>query len=90
MNMILTFTIVFATLMLAVAVMNKMSSHRLNGELDDLKTRLAEAEKENQLLREEIMRITKKGGIGEETVLSIAGEMAGWRTSHGRCVTGYY
>ena len=80
MNMILTFTIVFATLMLAVAVMNKMSSHRLNGELDDLKTRLAEAEKENQLLREEIMRITKKGGISEETVLSIAGEMAGWRT----------
>ena len=71
MNMILTFTIVFATLMLAVAVMNKMSSHRLNGELDDLKTRLAEAEKENQLLREEIMRITKKGGISE-TVLSIA------------------
>ena len=76
MNMILTFTIVFATLMLAVAVMNKMSSHRLNGELDDLKTRLAEAEKENQLLREEIMRITKKGGISEATVLSIAGEMA--------------
>lgn len=76
MNMILTFTIVFATLTLAVAVMNKMSSHRLNGELDDLRTRLAEAEKEKQLLREEIMRITKKGGISEETVLSIAGEMA--------------
>lgn len=76
MNMILTFTIVFATLTLAVAVMNKVSNHRLNGELDDLKTRLAEVEKEKQLLREEIMRITKKGGISEETVLSIAGEMA--------------
>lgn len=76
MNMILTFTIVFATLTLAVAVMNKVSNHRLNGELDDLKTRLTEAEKEKQLLREEIMRITKKGGISEATVLSIAGEMA--------------
>jgi len=40
MNMILTFTIVFATLMLAVAVMNKFSNHRLLGELDDLKSRL--------------------------------------------------
>ena len=45
MNIILTFTIVFATLMLAVAVMNKVSNHRLIGELDELKTRLKESEK---------------------------------------------
>ena len=76
MNMILTFTIVFATLMLVVAVMNKVSNHRLLGELADLKSRLKESEKEKKLLREEIMYITKKGGVSEETVLSIAGEMA--------------
>ena len=76
MNMILTFTIVFATLMLAVSVMNKVSNHRLLGELDDLKSRLKESEKEKKLLREEVMHITKKGGVSEETVLSIAGEIA--------------
>jgi len=76
MNMILTFTIVFATLMLAVAVMNKVSNHRLLGELDDLKSRLKESQKEKKLLREENMNITKKGGVSEETVLSIAGEIA--------------
>ena len=76
MNMILPFTIVFAMLMLAVAVRNKMSNHRLIGELEDLKSRLKASEKEKKLLREEIMRITKKGGVSEETVLSIAGEMA--------------
>ena len=76
MNMILTFTIAFATLMLAVAVMNKLNNHRLTGELDDLKSRLKKSEKEKQLLREEIMYITKKGGVSEKTVLSIAGEMA--------------
>lgn len=74
--MILTFTIVFATLMLAVAVMNKVSNHRLLGELDDLKSRLKESEKEKKILREEIMHITMKGGVSEETVLSIAGEIA--------------
>lgn len=74
--MILTFTIVFATLMLAVAVMNKVSNHRLLGELDDLKSRLKESEKEKKILREEIMHINKKGGVSEETVLSIAGEIA--------------
>ena len=76
MNMILPFTIVFAMLMLAVAVRNKMSNHRLIGELEDLKSRLKASEKEKKLLREEIMRITKKRGVSEETVLSIAGEMA--------------
>ena len=34
------------------------------------------SEKEKKLLREEIMHITKKGGVSEETVLSIAGEIA--------------
>ena len=74
--MILTFTIVFATLMLAVAVMNKVGNHRLLGELDDLISRLKESEKEKKILREEIMHITMKGGVSEETVLSIAGEIA--------------
>ena len=74
--MILTLTIVFATLMLAVDVMNKVCNHRLLGELDDLKFRLKESEKEKKLLREEIMHITKKGGVSEEAVLSIAGEIA--------------
>lgn len=76
MNMILTFAIVFATLMLVVAVMSKLSNHRLLGELNDLKSRLEESEKEKKLLREEITHIAKKGGISEETVLSIAGEIA--------------
>lgn len=76
MNMIPTFTIVFATLMLAVAVMNMLTNHRMNGELDDLKARLKEADNEKMLLKNEIARIIKKGGVGEETVLSIAGEIA--------------
>lgn len=74
--MILTFSIVFATLMLAVAVMNKVNNHRLLVELDDMKSRLKESDKEKKLLREEIMHITVKGGVGEETVLAVAGEIA--------------
>ena len=62
--------------MLAVALMNKVSNHRLLGELDDLKSRLKESEKEKKLLREEVMHITKKGGVSEETILPIAGEIA--------------
>ena len=76
MNMILTFAIVFATLMLVVAVMSKLSNHRLLGELNDLKSRLEESEKEKKLLKEEITRITRVGGISESTVFSLISEIA--------------
>ena len=62
--------------MLAVVVLNKVCNHRLLGELDNLKSRLKESENEKILLREENMHISKKGGISEDTVLSIAGEIA--------------
>lgn len=74
--MILTFTIIIAMLILAVAVMNKLNNHRLHDELENLKSRLKESEDEKAFLREELTHITKRGGVSEETVLAIAGEIA--------------
>ena len=76
MNMIMTFTIFFAALMLGVAVKSIMSNRRLLSELDDIKTKLKESEKEKMDLCDEISHIKKTGCVGESTVLSIAGEIA--------------
>lgn len=70
------FTIVFAALMLVVAVINGLKCHRLQTKVADLKSGLMSAEQEKALLLDEISRITRQGGVGESTVLSIAGEIA--------------
>lgn len=74
--MILTFTIVFATLMLVVAAIFGLRCRHLLCELDDLKAKMHISEREKRLLREQITQITIKGGVSEATVLSIAGEIA--------------
>ena len=74
--MLLTFTIVFATLMLVVAAFFGLRFRHLLCELDDIKAKMQVSKREKKLLLEKITQITKKGGISEETVLSIAGEIA--------------
>ena len=70
------FTIVFATLMMVVAVICWLNCRRLKSEVADLKAQLEEAAQEKELLKDEISHITRQRGIGEATVLSIAGEIA--------------
>ncbi len=76
MNMFLAFTIIFATIMLWIAVRCKRNNRRLLGELEHLKASLVEAENEKNLLEERMTHIADAGGIGESTVLAIAGEIA--------------
>lgn len=76
MDMILTFTIVFATLMFIVAVINWLNYRRKLSESFELKAILKEAESEKKFLKEEITRITKLGGIGESSVLSLIGDIS--------------
>ena len=76
MNMFLAFTIIFATIMLWIAVRCKRNNRRLLGELEHLKASLVEAENEKNLLEERVSHIADAGGIGESTVLAIAGEIA--------------
>lgn len=72
----LLFAIVFATLMLVVAVMNKLGARRLLVEMNGVKAKLEESKKENELLKEKITSITKKGGISEASVLSLIGDIS--------------
>ena len=74
--MFLAFTIIFATIMLWIAVRCKRNNRRLLGELEHLKASLVEAENEKNLLEERMTHVTDAGGIGESTVLAIAGEIA--------------
>lgn len=76
MNMFLAFTMVFATIMLWIAVRCKRNNRRLLGELEHLKASLVEAENEKNLLEERMTHVADAGGIGESTVLAIAGEIA--------------
>ena len=76
MNMFLAFTIIFATIMLWIAVRCKRNNRRLLGELEHLKASLVEAENEKNLLEERMTHVADAGGIGESTVLAIAGEIA--------------
>ena len=70
------FTIVFATLMLVVAVINWLNCRRLKGDVADLKAKLEKAAEEKELLKAEVSQSAQQGGVGEATVLSIAGEIA--------------
>lgn len=76
MNIILTFTIVFAAVMMIVAVMNLHKCRQLHSELDDSKTKLIEAGMEIDLLKEQVFILTHRGGVSETTVLALAGDMA--------------
>ena len=72
----LLFTIVFATIMLIVTVLNWLNYRSKISEIFELKTILEQAEREKKLLKEEITRITRVGGIGESSVMSLIGEIS--------------
>ena len=72
----LLFTFVFATIMLFVAVLNWLNYRRKLSECFELKVFLEQAEKEKKLLKEEITRITRVGGICESSVMSLIGEIS--------------
>ncbi len=76
MNMVLTFTIVFAAIMMIVAVMNRHKCNQLLNELDDSKTKLKDLEEEKDFLQQQVSILTQRGGISESTVLALAGEIA--------------
>ena len=76
MNIFFAFTIIFAAIMLWIAVRCKRNNRRLLGELKHLKASLVEAENEKNLLKERMTHVADAGGIGESTVLAIAGEIA--------------
>lgn len=72
----LLFTFVFAIIMLFVAVLNWLNYRRKLSECFELKVFLEQAEKEKKLLKEEITRITRVGGICESSVMSLIGEIS--------------
>ena len=68
--------IIFAIIFLMIALRNKFSNRHLLGEIERLKAQLTEAENEKDALMDKIAKTTNEGGIGESTVLAIAGEIA--------------
>ena len=68
--------IIFAIIFLVIALKNKFSNRRLLDENERLKVQLTEAESEKEVLADKIAKTTNEGGIGESTVLAIAGEIA--------------
>lgn len=76
MNIILTFTIVFAAVMMIVAVMNRYKCHQLRSDLDNSKAKLNDSEMEKDFLKEQVSILTQRGGVSETTVLALAGDMA--------------
>jgi len=76
MTQTLLITIVFATLMIVVAVINRQKCRRLMSDVANMKTHLDNSEHEKELLKSELAHITRQRGVSEATVLSIAGEIA--------------
>ena len=72
----LLFTIFFAAIMFFVAVVNWVNYRRKLSEVFEMKAILEQAEKEKKLLKEEITRITRVGGIGDSSVMSLIGEIS--------------
>lgn len=72
----LSFTIGFAAIMFFVAVVNWLNYRRKMSEVFELKAFLEQAEKEKKLLKEEITRIARVGGIGESSVMALIGEIS--------------
>ena len=75
MKLLFVFTVLFAAVLLMVAVRNRRNNRRLLGELEHLKATFGEAENEKENLMRRIAQMTNNGGIGESTVLALAGEM---------------
>lgn len=75
MYLLFAITIIFAAIVSVVAVRNKRNNRHLNGELERLRASLVEAENEKELLEKKITQVADNGGIGESTVLALAGEM---------------
>lgn len=75
MNIILTFTIVFAAIMMIVAVLNHYKCRQLFSELDESKSKLNDAEVKMDILKEQVSILAQRGGISEGTVLALAGDM---------------
>lgn len=67
---------IIAIIFIVVALKSKLSNRRLLAEDERLKAALAEAEKEKSLLMDELTQAASKGGVGETTILAVAGEMA--------------
>ena len=72
----LLFTVIFATIMFFVAIVNWLNYRRKVSEVFELKAFLEQAEREKKLLKEEITRIQRVGGIGESSVMSLIGEIS--------------
>ena len=68
--------IIFAIIFLVIALRNKFSNRRLLGEIERMNAQLTEADNEKEALMDKIANTTNEGGIGESTVLAIAGEIA--------------
>ena len=70
------FSIVFAAIMFFAAVVNWVNYRRKLSEVFEMKAILEQAKKEKILLKEEITRITKVGGIGDSSVMSLIGDIS--------------
>ena len=76
MTLTLTIAIAFATLMFVVAVLNRKNCRHLLRELENDRARLKDAEAENMRLKVEILQMSQRGGISENSVLALAGEIS--------------
>lgn len=70
------FCIALTALMTVIALINKLNSRRLKNNVAAIVFKLRKTQKENVSLKAELARITSQRGIGESTVLSLAGEIA--------------
>lgn len=76
MTLTLTIAIAFATLMFVVAVLNRKNCRHLLRELENDRAMLKDAEAENMRLKVEILQMSQRGGISENSVLALAGEIS--------------
>lgn len=76
MTLALTIAIAFATLMFVVAVLNRKNCRHLLRDLENDRAMLKDAEAENMRLKMEILQMSQRGGISENSVLALAGEIS--------------
>lgn len=76
MTLTLTIAIAFATLMFVVAVLNRKNCRHLLRDLENDRAMLKDAEAENMRLKMEILQMSQRGGISENSVLALAGEIS--------------
>jgi len=68
--------VILAIVCVVIALRNHRNSRRLSDEVDRLKSKLAESENEKASLMDKANQATNHEGIGESTVLAVAGEIA--------------